>query len=160
MCPKVYLFGVGQIFNLEFLATTVFGIDYVSSGFQRYFIKSRLCEQNGKNILSVWTRPRCFLHDCPPTWEHCVLECFLSHNADQPIQQRGHGWAQIPEKTWLPHQAVLLPALAKAAPWCLERTWKIAVVFLCKGSATRKSSVFTSLYVKGVLSLCKTECGF
>lgn len=32
--------------------------------------------------------------------------------------------------------------------------------FLLRGSGTHKSSVFTSLYVKGVLSLCKTECGF
>lgn len=66
--------------------------------------------------------------DPPLTGEHGVLEGFLRDDADQPVQQGGQRRAQIPEEAGLPHQAVLLPALAQAAPRGLEGTWNAADV--------------------------------
>lgn len=62
----------------------------------------------------------------PLTGEHSVLERFLCNDADQPVQQGGQGRAQISEEAGLPHQTVLLPALAQAAPRGLEGTWNAA----------------------------------
>lgn len=62
----------------------------------------------------------------PLTGEHGVLEGFLRDDADQPVQQGGQRRAQIPEEAGLPHQAVLLPGLAQAAPRGLEGTWNAA----------------------------------
>lgn len=64
--------------------------------------------------------------DPPLTGEHGVLEGFLRDDTDQPVQQGGQRRAQIPEEAGLPHQAVLLPALAQAAPRGLEGTWNAA----------------------------------
>jgi len=54
------------------------------------------------------------------TCEHRVLERLLGHHADQPVQQGGHGRAQVPEEARLPHQAELLSAFSQAAPRGLE----------------------------------------
>lgn len=67
---------------------------------------------------------------CACTWEHRVLESFLGNDANQPIQQRGHSGAQIPEEARLPHQAVLFTTAApQATPWSLEAIWNTAFVF-------------------------------
>lgn len=95
----------------------------------------------------------CFLHDHTSTWEDCVLQSLLGHNADQPIQQRGHGWAQILEETWLPHQAVLFSTLTQAGPRGLEWTWKTAVVFLCLWQRNpAEETTERLLHVKGFLA--------
>lgn len=91
------------------------------------------CTEQWKKFINVVLnkgesnqRTDSFLHDC--TWEHGILEGFLGNNAHQTIQQRGHSWAQIPEETRLPHQAILFTALAQATPRSLEGTWNTAVV--------------------------------